>query len=390
VEHERDKKPFLLGLGAAWYEIKDDSELPRRGGIQAIRPLLPRGCSPPYLNRCAVMWDGHRTGDLARGERLIKVHVIPLRNTLEPWRSAEIVDRFRSGELQSRRRKPRHSTAVPIAKLRVDSNGDVTFPGFGSCMLGDCVERLKEIPSETIDHVFADPTFGVPGYLTAKTEHDWDRPMDWQNIWPQLLRVVRHNGNIVICAAEPLSSLLRVAQLSCYQFDWKWARAATNVFANNQARPLNLLEDILVFSRASAAERVWHPQMQKQDTKVERLNVRSRLALLGERLRDMSGFAERVQYEELYPHNVLFSKRCKYDHPHVQDGQKHVDLMRQLIRSHSDPGDVILDFCFGSNTTGIAAWLEDRKYIGIEKDRNNFKAGVTRLHRIIASDGAAD
>ena len=392
TQHDRGKVPFLLRLGEAYHEIKNDPELPRRGGINAIRPYLPKGCAPPFLNRCAMMWDGHRTGDLGRGERFVGRQKIALRNTLEPYRSAEIVERYRRGDLAPRKPDARGFDKVPIDTLPVDSNGDVTVAEFGSCLFGDNVERLRAIADGIIDHIILDPTYGVPGFSRGKTEYRWDRPMDWEELWPELWRVLRSNGNIVICCAEPLSSVLRTKQMNEYLFDWKWVRRHTNVFASDQCRPLNILEDVLVFSRANTSDRVWNPQMEKLDKKIERLNVHSGIALLGERLRDMSGFAERVQYGEQYPRNILLPERHKYDKPSAQHGQKPqngrkpINLMSYLIRTHSKPSDLILDVCFGYNSTGIAALLEGRRYLGIEKDRTNFENGVRRLLGVVDNE----
>lgn len=54
--------------------------------------------------------------------------------------------------------------------------------------------------------------------------------------------------------------------------------------------------------------------------------------------------------------------------------QKPVELLRYLIRTYSNPGDVILDTCMGSGSTGIACVLEGRSFIGIEKDTSYFDA----------------
>lgn len=45
---------------------------------------------------------------------------------------------------------------------------------------------------------------------------------------------------------------------------------------------------------------------------------------------------------------------------------KPINLMKYIIRTSSNPGDVIFDPCFGSGSTGAAAVLEGRQYIGVD------------------------
>ena len=59
--------------------------------------------------------------------------------------------------------------------------------------------------------------------------------------------------------------------------------------------------------------------------------------------------------------------------------QKPVDLCRWLIRSYSNPGDIILDPTMGSGTTGMAAILEGRGFVGIEKDAHWYEVAQRRI-----------
>jgi DNA modification methylase len=65
--------------------------------------------------------------------------------------------------------------------------------------------------------------------------------------------------------------------------------------------------------------------------------------------------------------------------------QKPVALGRYLIRTYSNAGDTILDNAFGSGTFLVSAFLEGRKYIGIEKEKAFFDIAEERLRRITAA-----
>jgi DNA modification methylase len=55
------------------------------------------------------------------------------------------------------------------------------------------------------------------------------------------------------------------------------------------------------------------------------------------------------------------------------------DLCEWLVKSYSNEGDTVLDFCMGSGSTGIACLNTDRNFIGIEKDPVIFKVAKDRL-----------
>jgi site-specific DNA-methyltransferase (adenine-specific) len=60
--------------------------------------------------------------------------------------------------------------------------------------------------------------------------------------------------------------------------------------------------------------------------------------------------------------------------------QKPVELMRQIIRDFTKEGETILDPFMGSGSTGVAALLENRRFIGIEKDENYFNIAKARIN----------
>ena len=59
--------------------------------------------------------------------------------------------------------------------------------------------------------------------------------------------------------------------------------------------------------------------------------------------------------------------------------QKPVALMEYLIRTYTDKGELVLDNCIGSGTTGVACINTDRKFIGIELDETYFNIAKERI-----------
>jgi DNA (cytosine-5)-methyltransferase 1 len=62
--------------------------------------------------------------------------------------------------------------------------------------------------------------------------------------------------------------------------------------------------------------------------------------------------------------------------------QKSIKLLQELVSIHTKPRDVILDPFMGSGTTGVAALMLGRRFLGIELDKNYFKIAKKRLEVI--------
>lgn len=392
-QHARRGREFWLRIGESYYNIKSDPELDDIGGIDAIKSILPR--TPQFLNRCAIAWNGHVTRDasqpsltiLEAAERWVKHTNYGLKNEYEPYKMAETVEAY------ERRLKPRHPNRIPVAitagRLFV-KNYSVTFEKLGTGALGDCHSLITEIPDESIHFVFLDPPFGLdcaPG-RRRKTEHEWDRPLNWSLLWPHIWRVLKPAGTVAICAMEPLTSSLIQSQLDHYLYNHYWLRKATNIF-HARTRPLSVIEGIAVFSKAGPSERTYNPQMEKLEKTIDRLNSARRYRFLSALARNVADEPNRRMIRAQYPTDLIITERSPHDSPRLIHCQKPVDYALQIIRTYTNPGNVVLDFCSGSFTTGVACHLLKRYFVGIEKYPGHFELGTRRLRALMNSQAVA-
>ena len=107
-------------------------------------------------------------------------------------------------------------------------------------MLGDCLERMKEIPDGSVDMILADPPYGT-------TACKWDSVIPLEPMWEQLRRVIKPNGAIVMFGGQPFTSILICSNLKMYRYDWVWEKdkGANWMFGNRQ--PLKVHEIVSVF-----------------------------------------------------------------------------------------------------------------------------------------------
>ena len=221
-------------------------------------------------------------------------------------------------------------------------------------MQGDCLERMKEVESGSVDMVLTDPPYGT-------TACKWDSIIPLEPMWEQLKRVIKSNGVIVLFGSEPFSSFLRCSNISQYKYDWVWQKRPVN-FLNAKKQPLRKTERISIFGG-----KTYNPQGLMPCNKInKRSNSTETNGLHG--LSNVSKFTN-------YPTDVLEFIGERGLHP----TQKPVALMEYLIKTYTNEGETVLDFTMGSGTTGVAAKNLDRNFIGIELDETYFNIAKLRI-----------
>ena len=78
-----------------------------------------------------------------------------------------------------------------------------------------------------------------------------------------------------------------------------------------------------------------------------------------------------------FPTSII---RCKPDAERIHSTQKPILLNEYLIKTYSNEGDLVLDFCFGSGSSIIACINTKRNYIGCEKDVDIFNLASERIY----------
>ena len=229
-------------------------------------------------------------------------------------------------------------------------------------MLGNCLDRMKEIESGSVDMILADPPYGT---TTCK----WDSVIDLPLMWEQLKRIIKPNGAIVLFGSEPFSSALRMSNIKNYKYDWIWQKNRPSNFALAKKHPMKYHEIICVFN-----SKIYNPQMVRGD-KIRKKGANNGYSGFNEGL-DQPVYSHK-EYKDFYPSSIqnFSNPNNKSLHP----TQKPVALMEYLIKTYTNEGNIVLDFTMGSGTTGVAAKNLDRKFIGIEMDEDYFNIAKERI-----------
>lgn len=90
--------------------------------------------------------------------------------------------------------------------------------------------------------------------------------------------------------------------------------------------------------------------------------------------------------------NATFNEHCKntvFRYPcgrnKLHPTQKPLELIEKLVLASSNEGDTVLDPCMGSGTTGVACKKNNRRFIGIEMDREFYNIASHRIESDVAS-----
>ena len=107
-------------------------------------------------------------------------------------------------------------------------------------MLGDCLERMKEIESGSIDAIICDPPYGT-------TACKWDSIIPLEPMWAELKRIIKPNGAIVMTASQPFTTTLIASNMSQFKYCWYWEKEKAGNFQLAKKRAMKRIEDVCVF-----------------------------------------------------------------------------------------------------------------------------------------------
>ena len=237
----------------------------------------------------------------------------------------------------------------------------------------DCLELMKQIPDGSIDAIITDPPYGT-------TACKWDSVIPFDLMWEQLNRIMKPNGAIVLFGSEPFSSSLRMSNIKNYKYDWKWVKQIPGNHLNAKKQPLRSYEDICVFYKSQP---IYNPILtDKPQSHIRKNSIDIKVKNNGV-IGKIKENVKRNEFREIpldknYPNNVLnidIMAKNKRIHP----TQKPVELMEYLIKTYTNENETVLDFTMGSGSTGVACINTNRKFIGIEMDKNYFDIAQKRI-----------
>lgn len=281
------------------------------------------------------------------------------------------------------------------------------MPSSLQLLLGDCLVEMNKIADGSVDLILCDLPYGttdrkgVEGKGTNRLL-GWDTVIPLDKLWEQYRRILKPLGTVVLTADQPFTSQLILSNLEWFKYEWIWKKKKTTGFLLANYRPMKCTEDVVVFSPggAAAASRngsnmTYNPQGLVEKN-VKKKNSAKRLGNFlhnPEHMGKNNKLLHETEYEQKYTNYPSEIIEFGLDSDAIHPTQKPVALMEYLIRTYSNQGETVLDNCMGSGTTGVAAVMNDRNFIGIEMDQKYYDYAKQRIEgavpvQEVAQDGS--
>jgi DNA modification methylase len=257
----------------------------------------------------------------------------------------------------------------------------------GNChlMLGDCLEKMKDIPDGSVDLTVTSPPYDN---LRTYNGFEWD----FENTAKELLRVTKDGGLVVWVVGDSYdkkgSETLTSFKQALFFKEIGFNVHDTMIYQKNSYpfppsnRYYQQFEYMFVLSKGKPKTANLLRQKTKWRKDTSQLST----------CRNADGSTVAMKYEKGKEDRILdnvwlintgYMRTTKDKFAYKHPAMFPEELCEKHILSWSNEGDTVLDCFMGSGTTGKMALLNNRKFIGIEKDDNYFQIAKKRINEAL-------
>jgi site-specific DNA-methyltransferase (adenine-specific) len=216
---------------------------------------------------------------------------------------------------------------------------------------GDCVEVIKTLEEDSIDFIYSNPPYGI-------THNVWDTPLDWEELWKDIWRVLKPTGVALFHSSMPFTYNLVNTQQPKYHYIW--VKNNSTGFLTAKKQPLRITEEVLVFYKKTPI--TYNPQMIGDKIYKTRSAGKRSQDYWGTNISDSHKPKKVVERKGKYPTNLL-----KYP-LQLGGGWGTIssDMIEFFIKTYTNEGDTYLDLTCHNTFVGNIATKLNRNYIGID------------------------
>lgn len=239
---------------------------------------------------------------------------------------------------------------------------------------GDCFDYLPKISDKSIDLILTDMPYGTLN--KSNPDAQWDKEVDLKALWAQYKRIIKPNGAILLFGQGLFAAKLIVSNARWFRYDIVWNKVRKSNFLNCKRMPMRQHEQVLVFYEKPPT---YHPQMvyagphQRNHSRGKQEGEQTNTCY------GKFGKAEVVMSDYKYPGTIVTFPKGHSKEDWLHSTAKPVNLLRWLILTYSNEGDLVLDSFAGSGSTLIAAIEEKRDFVGIELSDKYFDVCQKRV-----------
>lgn len=273
---------------------------------------------------------------------------------------------------------------------------------------GDCLEKLTELKSNSVDLVYFDPPFYTQKKHSLVTRDSskkyefsdsWESLDDYLNLIESCLieckRVLKHTGSVFLHCDKIASHYIRVTLDKVFgiknfrsEIIWSYKR-----WSNSKKGLLNSHQNIYFYSISDEFKFNQYYTDYAPSTNIDQI--------LQDREKTING---KSIYKTDENGNIVLGKEKKgvplsdtweipYLNPKAKERvgyptQKPVLLLKEIIKIVTDEGDLVIDPFCGSGTTCVAAKSMNRNFIGIDASSDAVQLANKRIEEMIITQSA--
>ncbi|MDR3669180.1 MAG: site-specific DNA-methyltransferase [Ignavibacteriaceae bacterium] len=248
-------------------------------------------------------------------------------------------------------------TSIPVRDIETLKN---------KVIQGDCLDVMPSIPDKSIDMILCDLPYGT-------TQNKWDSVIDLHELWNEYERIIKDNGAIVLTSQGVFTAKLILSNVKLFKYKIVWIKSKPTNFLNAKIQPLRKHEDICVFYKKQPS---YNPQMTMKAPYDKGFRKDQFTGSYGDfKPRHVQSNGERypldvIPFDDQTVDDFVYVKTAESEGKVYHPTQKPIELGSYLIKTFSNPGDIVLDNACGSGSFLLSAILENRNFIGIEKNED--------------------
>lgn len=233
---------------------------------------------------------------------------------------------------------------------------------------GDCLELMKNIEDESIDMILCDLPY-------VETGNKWDKGLNLESLFAEYRRIVKEDGCIALNGTFKFGTQLYNVAPDLYKYDWVWEKDNGTNAPNVNYQPFRIHEFVFIFGKG----RVTNGTRTAMKYNPQKTAGTPYCQKSGKMSENWKGGLKNIVTDNSsglrHPKTIQKFNRDKGHHP----TQKPVAMCEYLINTYTNAGDIVLDNCMGSGSTGVAALNLGRKFIGIELEQKYFDIAKSRM-----------
>lgn len=242
---------------------------------------------------------------------------------------------------------------------------------------GDCLEYLPLVPDKSVDMILCDLPYGSTGCK-------WDSIIPSNLLWEHYVRICKEKAAIVLTATNPFATTLIQSRIDWFKYEWIWHKNMTSGFHLAKKQPLRNHELVLVFYKKQPTFNLIKELRDLSERSKKRMNYSFTTK------RGTNVHQNGIKKVQFIPENkdLSYPKTVKKwngvnSNNRLHPTQKPLDMIEYLIKTYTNEGDMVLDNCMGSGTTGVACLNTSRKFLGIEIEKEYYDKAVNRINPLI-------